>query len=1202
MFKNATAINYSSCTAVVLLFLLSACNNSITLFRHVAAAASGIQFANNITETDSLNPLDNALMYNGGGVATGDFNSDGLPDIYFTGNQVKNALYINKGQLNFQDVTAASGTDGNGAWCSGVAVVDINQDGLPDIYVCTSMKLNGSQQGNLLYVNLGADAKGIPHFKEQAAEYGLADAGGYNVQAAFFDFDNDGDLDMYLLRTMPPGGNTRAFRPLISDGSSPNTDKLFRNDWNDSLKHPVYTDVSKAAGIRFEGFGLGLAVADINQDGWKDIYVSNDFNSVDECYINNHDGSFTNKVHEYFKHTSFNAMGTEIADLNNDGLPDVVTLDMNAEDNYRKKMNMDGSNYNNYLFMQHFNYELQYVRNTLQLNQGRRIDTANKPGEPIFAEIGFYAGIAATDWSWSVLAADFDNDGFKDLAITNGYPRDVTDHDYAAFLYQQKSQGYHLTKTQLAEPIPQIKLPNYIFRNTGNLRYENAGRQWGINTPSFSNGALYADLDNDGDLDYVVNNVNDKAFLYENTTNTSSKNNYLRIKCKGGLHNKDGIGAIVKLFCDSGKIQLFENAPCRGYLSSAEPFAHFGLGNTTMVDSVVVEWYNGLHETIKNIKAKQTIVADFANAKTRQLQQPVIQPLFSNITAASGLIHADKSEDFNDFNIQRLLPHKFSEYGPALCAADINNDGLDDIYVGGSYNEAGCFWVQKPNGTFIKKVLPPYDFPQEEMGALLFDADGDGNIDLYVSSGGVRNFQYGLGYQDKLFINDGKGNFSPAKNALPPNTASKSCVKAADFDHDGDLDLFIGCRYVPGSYPKAVSGIILRNDSRPGNVKFTEVTQQVAPALMNIGMICDAIFTDTDNDGWLDLLIAGEWMAPTILKNNKGKFENITPATGLQHETGWWNSIAAGDFDNDGDIDYILGNQGENAFHVPSPQYPVSLYSVDIDGNGSAEPIMTQYIVNKINSNGSYGKMEEFPSQLRDDITDQVPVLKKRYLAYKDYALATISEILTPEKSKTALVLKATNAKSSLLQNLGNNTFSIIPLPPEAQFAPAFSMVTDDVDGDGNLDIVLNGNEYGNEASLGPADALNGLLLQGDGKCNFKATSIGKSGIFIPGNGKSLIKLKGAGNKYLLAAGTHSGPVQLFGLKKSLQNIPLSSTDNWVVYEYANGTKRKEEFYYGSSFLSQSARFIAVNSGVKKITMANNAGRERTVMFDKNKY
>jgi ASPIC and UnbV/FG-GAP-like repeat len=1188
-------------TCAVSLFFV-ACNNHQALFMPVAAAASGIDFTNTITETEAFNPLDNALMYNGGGVAAGDFNNDGLADLYFTGNQVKNALYLNKGKLKFEDVTETSGTDGGGAWSGGAAVVDINQDGLQDIYVCTSMKINASQKGNLLYVNQGADKKGVPHFKEQATAYGLADNGGNDVQSVFFDCDNDGDLDVYLLRTMLPGPDTRNFRPIVSDGSSSNTDKLFRNDWNDSLRHPVYTDVSKAAGIRFEGFGLGVAAADINQDGWKDIYVSNDFNSIDELYINNHDGSFTNKIQQYFKHSSFNAMGNEIADLNNDGLPDVVTLDMNAEDNYRKKMNMDGNNYNNFLFMQHFGYQLQYVRNTLQLNRGHRIDSANKPGEPVFAEIGFYAGIAATDWSWSVLAADFDNDGYKDLAITNGYPRDITDHDYAAFLYQEKNQaGRSLSKMELIKPVPQIKLPNYIFRNTSGLKYENTGRQWGIYEPSFSNGAIYADLDNDGDLDYAVNNINDKAFLYENTSTGTNKNNYLRIKFNGSLQNKDGIGAIVKLFYGAGKIQLFENSPYRGYLSTAENIAHIGLGNTASVDSLIVFWNNGFSQTIKNIKANQTIIADFKNASLVPQNQSSINPLFSNITKETGLKHFDESEDFNDFNVQRLLTHKFSQYSPGLAAGDINNDGLDDIYISGAAKKSGCFWIQQSNGRFIKQALLKESSPSEEMGSLLFDADKDGDLDLYLCSGGIRNFQNQQLYQDRLFVNNGTGNFSLAENVLPVNTNSKSCVKAADIDHDGDLDLFVGCRFLAGNYPMPVSGIILRNDSKPGQIKFTDITMQVAPALKNIGMICDALWTDTDNDGWADLLIAGEWMAPTIFKNKEGVFQDITSSTGLQNETGWWNSIAAGDFDNDGDIDYILGNQGENSFHLPSQQCPVSLYAADIDGNGTADPLMSQYIVSAINKDGSYGAIKEFPAQLKDDITDQVPLLKEKYLAYKDYAVAGISDIISTEKIKTAPLLKAVNAKSSFIKNLGNGKFTIIPLPAEAQFAPLFGLVADDVDADGFMDVLINGNDFGNETSLGPYNALNGLLLKGDGKGNFTPKRIEESGIYIPGDGKALIKIRGAGDKYLIAASQHKGPVQVYSLNKQQQLIPLSASDAAVEYEFTNGTKRREEIYYGSSFLSQSGRFIIISGSIKKITIIDFTGKERMInSFKKN--
>jgi hypothetical protein len=1169
-----------------------------TLFEQIPSSHSGVHFNNKITESDSMNPLDIVNIYNGGGVGIGDFNNDGLQDIYFTGNMVPNRLYLNRGNFKFEDITDKAGVGGDGRWGRGVAIVDINNDGLPDIYVCNTIYLDSTKRRNFLYVNQGVDKDGIPHFKEMAKEYGL-DISTYSTMASFFDYDNDGDLDMYLsVNNANASYNPSVFGPVKRAGPDFITGRLYRNDWDSTLHHPVFHEVTKQAGMgNISGYGHAATTVDFNGDGWKDIYVSNDFIGSNILYINNHDGTFTDRSREYFKHTSLNSMGQDVVDINNDGLPDVVEMDMNPPDNYRKKMMMGANSYNTYQNFDLFGNQYQYVRNTLQLNQGPRVGRQGQVGSPAFSEIGFLSGIAQTDWSWAPLVVDFNNDGFRDIVITNGFRKDVSDHDFQT--YRQSPYAY-ASKTNLLKQIPEVKLHNYAFKNNGDLMFEDVSKAWGLSIPTFSNGAVYADLDNDGAMDMVINNIDGEALIYRNTTRDEKENfnstHYLQITFTGGKQNINGLGALADIYYDHGKHQVYENDPYRGYLSTVQAMAHFGLGKVNVVDSVVIKWPGGKKQKLLHVKADQRIKVNMADAKINySFDQPKndFKAVFKDVADSLGLHFVSKHFDFVDFNIQKLLPHKLSEYTPALAVGDVDGNGLDDLIIGGDGGVPAQVFLQMPNGTFKQRDLlternDAYK-NTNDAGLLLFDANGDGKSDLYIAGGGYQDAPNSPSYQDRLYLNDGKGNFTLAVDALPKNFTSKLCVRACDYNRDGKLDLFVSGRVEPWSYPKPVSSVILRNDSRNGHVKFTDVTAEVAPALKNIGMVCDALFTDFDNDGWPDLVLAGEWMPVTFLKNEHGKFVDVTPNSGISDKFGWWNSLVAGDFRHTGRTDYIVGNVGQNTLFQANDQYPVYVTAGDFDHTGTYDAIPSIFLPNQ------NGDKQEFPVQGRDDIFKQMISLRRKFTDYKSYATATMQDVLSPEQLKGALRLKANLLRSCFLRNDGNGKFTLISLPVEAQFSALNGMAAGDFDGDGNLDVVINGNDYGTDVSIGRYDALNGLMLKGDGNGNFKPLSILQSGIYIPGNGKALVTLRDSKGGILLAASQHKDSLKVFKLNKLSKTINVNPNDAYALIRYKNGKVDKQEFYYGSSFLSQSARFIKAGDNISSITIFDTKGNSRVV-------
>jgi len=1177
----------------VLLFVAASCSEK-TLFEQLEADVTGITFNNQIEQNADFNIITHTNIFNGGGVAIADFNNNGYQDIYFTGNLVDNQLYLNHGGFTFEDVTEQANVAGKGRWSSGAAVVDIDGNGLMDIYVSATTYEDPEKRANLFYINRGVNENNIPVFEEMAVEYNVADTS-HTTMAVFFDYNNNGRLDLFLMNNQfTRNSSMDKHHEKMLDGESVTTDRLYRNEGADSLGHPYFTDVSEEAGILIEGFGLGVNIVDINQDGWKDIYIANDFITNDVLYINNGDGTFTDKAGEFFKHTSYAAMGNDVADINNNGRPDVVVVDMRPEDNYRQKMMLQPNNYSFYTNNEKFGYDYQYVRNVLQVNEGNHPETGN----PVFSDIGIFAGISETDWSWAPLLVDFDNDGWRDLFVTNGFPKDITDRDFVNYFNE-----YHrfMSLDKLLELMPSVKIENYIFRNEGDLTFRDVTDKWGMDIPSFSNGAAHVDLNNDGALDLVINNINQEAFVLKNRAselNPDTKN-YLRIQLKGKESNTLGLGSILKIEYDNGKEQYHEHTIYRGYLSSVEPIVHFGLGNSETVDVLTVIWPDSSIQKVSDIKANQVLTIDQLNAtemrSTESAGSVVNQKmLMRDITNESGINYVHEESDFNDFRIQPLLPNKFTQSGPGLSVADVNGNGLDDIYISGASGFKGVFFVQQQDGTFRKEDLfveNDSEKPEYEMGSLFFDANGNGKNDLYIVSGGYENSSVDKAYQDRIFVNEG-GTFRKVEGALPPFLTSGSVVRAADFDKDGTLDLFVGGRVMPHQYPKPVNSYLLKNNSESDNIRFEIVNDELAPVLNEIGMVSDAIWTDFNNDGWVDLILAGEWMSLRFLENDSGTFTDVTDQTGINENTGWWNSLCAGDFDQDGNMDYIAGNLGTNTFFQASEKYPVRIYGNDFNNNGLFEMFISVY-----RDNGT-GEIVEVPFNGRQDFSKQFMSITGEFENFHAFATAGTDDILARYNTDKMLTYHANNMKSSFIKNHGDGTFDITPLPGKAQWAPVNGCVVKDLNGNGNLDVILTGNHFGAELTAGRLNASNGLVLLGEGDGTFKVMNFEESGFFVPGDGKALVKLNGVNDSQLLAASQNSGPLKLFKTSGQSTLFQAEPMDESVILHYEDGTSQKIEFMYGSSYLSASARFISVSNHVKNLEVTDYQGNKRTIIPD----
>ncbi len=1110
-----------------LLLLLWGCNNpnnqqqtdsgEPTLFSLLPASETGISFRNDLKYDRDFNIYKYRNFYNGGGVALGDINNDGLPDVYFTSNMGQNKLYLNKGNFKFEDITQQAGVTDKGSWSTGVSMADLNGDGWLDIYVCNSgtprsdeKSAGGFNRENELFIN---NQNGT--FTERAKEFGLADQG-LTTHTAFFDYDKDGDLDAYVLNnSFRAIGSFDLRQNLRNTRDSLGGHKFFiNNSINPTQKaiQPIFSDASLQTGILGSviAFGLGVTVGDIDWDGWQDIYVSNDFFEKDYLYKNNKKGGFDEVLEQQMRHISAASMGADMADINNDAYPDIFVTDMLPEPDYRLKTTTSFDSPDRFKFTTGCGYYNQFTRNMLHLN--------NANGT--FSDIACLAGAEATDWSWGALMVDLDNDGWRDIFVANGIAQDLTNQDYLLFASDPTVQreivaGGSVDFKRLIDSIPSEKQPNYAFRNNKNLSFTNVAKNWGLAQPSFSNGSAYGDLDNDGDLDLVVNNANMDAFVYRNESDKVPNNHYIKFELKGEALNTAAFGAKIVLRA-KGQTFYVEQMPMRGFQSCMDPRPNFGLGDITTIDSVIVLWPTGNKATIlTNVAANQTLKLSQAEANapmptTLAFLAPSGGRKFKNVTNTIPLGWTHQENEFNDWDRDRLLPFKYSTEGPRSAVGDLNGDGLEDVFICGAANQSGVIFFQQNGGKLRASTQPALvtDAGSEDVDAACFDADGDGDLDLYVASGGNEMEPMSPLLGDRLYINNGKGQFERKKDAVPEaKPFASGCVKPGDFDRDGDMDIFVGMRLLPAKIGVPVGGFLLIND---GKANYN-ISKQ--PVLSDLGMIGDAAWDDIDGDKDLDLVVAGEWLPLTILLNNAGILVNVTQDAGLSNTAGLWKRIMPGDFNGDGKTDFIVGNMGLNSRLDASTEQPLSMFFNDFDTNGSTEQFLCRY------NNGML-----LPYMLRSELVSNIPALKKKYLYYKGFTNQKITDIFKPEQMKNAVELKAGLLSSGVLMNLGGGKFSFTALSNEAQFAPIYGICIGDFDADGKQDALTGGNFLGSKPEFGYLDADYGLFLKGDGKGGFTPLRSKDTNLKIDGEVRDIKTIKLGNKKSFMVLKNNAAP------------------------------------------------------------------------------
>lgn len=1072
---------------------------------------TNIKFKNLLPENTNMHGMAYEYYYNGGGVALADLDNDGLPELFFTGNRVHNKLYKNLGNFRFEDITDEAGVTDSPSWTTGVSLVDINYDGILDIYISRSGMLDTKMRLNVFFVSTAVE-NGIPRYVEMAEKLGLADTG-YSTQSLFFDYDRDGDLDMFLInhnvevKSYSDVKSTKSRRdPFVGD-------RLYRND---GLK---FRDVSEQAGIigNEMGYGLGISAGDLNNDGWPDIYITNDYAEHDYLYFNNGDGTFTESVKKSTGHISNSAMGSDIADYNNDGWLDIVVMDMITEDNYGIKTSMSNIGPERFDFTVNSGLHYQYMVNTLQLNMGNGL----------FSEAANLGGVTSTNWSWSPLFADYDNDGFKDLFVSNGIKRDFINYDFIYYKMQrlnaaEKGGEQHLNDVvnELIRQTPQRKVSNYIFKNNGDLTFSNRSSEWGLEAISFSNGATYGDLDNDGDLDIVVNNIDDFPFIYQNTI-PSEANNYLKIEFDGSVKNRDGIGARIEIMHREQK-QIQEQYLTRGYQSAVNKIMHFGLGQDSIVDQLKITWPDGKMQQLADVKTNQVIRLGYENAAFQsKISDDKRHIVFGEYKKIPNFKHQENI--YNDYVREGLLPYKLSQLGPGLAVGDVDGDGVEDFYVGGAKGYAGGLFIQQSDGTFMQSseslFVSEKDF--EDINASFFDVDNDGDLDLYVVSGGSEFTSGDQLLRDRLYLNQGSGNFLKATDHLPDIKSSNSCAMPCDFDHDGDIDLFVGGRLIPGKYPFPASSFLLENHQG----KFTNITEEKAKGFSNIGMVTDAIWADYNNDGWEDLVVVGEWMPLTFFTNLEGSQFKMDKNATQENTTGWWYSIAKADFDKDGDMDFVAGNLGLNSRYKCSVEEPLKVFADDFDNSGTMDIIF-----------GYYNQGKLFPYKSRNGSVKQMPFLKSKFKDFHSFGLATLPEVYGEDKLENALHYSAKTFATSYIENLGNSEFKISYLDNMAQLSSVKAIIVEDFDLDGNFDLLLAGNSIYTEVETPRIDGSYGLLMKGDGKGSFSSIHPSESNFYLTGDipDMSIIKIGSEANMNIIAA-LNDGRLKM--LAKSPENI-----------------------------------------------------------------